>query len=193
MVMAPQWRFAAGPVLVRPRDVLHTRLFWYNSGTVYSLQTILSLRKLCKLTFLLQIEVIHRLIRFCTPSKISGSLRLSNSWMPYYLASLSIWNSLSSPCTNILSGAGESLTIWHHMILTIPWPAELWGLITHILVYGIAPGWWDDRKIITSLCCLYTFACWIFPTISAVHFLAFAILAITFRSKECVITEKGGE
>jgi len=31
----------------------------YDSGTVYSLQTILFLRKLCRLTFLLQIEVIH--------------------------------------------------------------------------------------------------------------------------------------
>jgi hypothetical protein len=60
----------------------------YDSGTVYSLQTILFLRKLCGLTFLLQIEVIHGLIRFCTHSKIS--LRLYNFWMPYDLASLSI-------------------------------------------------------------------------------------------------------
>jgi len=37
-----------------------------------------------------------------------------------------------------------------------------------------------------SLCYLSTFA-WIFPAISAVHFLAFAYLAITFWSKECVI------
>jgi len=48
----------------------------YDSGTVYSLQTILFLRKLCGLTFFLLIEVIHELIRFCTHSKIS--LRLSN-------------------------------------------------------------------------------------------------------------------
>ena len=40
---------------------------------------------------------------------------------------------------------------------------------------------------ITSLHCLFTFA-WIFPTISAVHFLAFAFLAITFWSKEYFIT-----
>ena len=40
---------------------------------------------------------------------------------------------------------------------------------------------------ITSLCYPSTSA-WIFPTISAVHFLAFAFLAITFRSKECGIT-----
>ena len=39
----------------------------------------------------------------------------------------------------------------------------------------------------TSLCYLSTFA-WIFPTFSAVNFLAFAFLAITFWSKECVIT-----
>ena len=37
------------------------------------------------------------------------------------------------------------------------------------------------------MCYLSTLA-WIFPTISAVHFLAFAFLAITFWSKECVIT-----
>ena len=45
-------------------------------GTVYSLQTILFLRKLCGLTYLLQIELIHGLIRFYTHSKIP--LRLSN-------------------------------------------------------------------------------------------------------------------
>ena len=39
---------------------------------------------------------------------------------------------------------------------------------------------------ITSLSCLSTFA-WMFPTFSAVHFLAFAFLAITFWSKECII------
>jgi len=44
------------------------------------------------------------------------------------------------------------------------------------------------EKDFISLCCLSTCA-WIFPTISAVHFLAFAFLvAITFRSKECVMT-----
>jgi hypothetical protein len=48
----------------------------YDSGTVYSLQTILFLRKLCGLTFSLQIEVIHGLARFCMHSMIS--LRLSN-------------------------------------------------------------------------------------------------------------------
>jgi hypothetical protein len=39
----------------------------YDSGTVYSLQTILFLRKLCRLAFLMQVEAIHGLIRFCTP------------------------------------------------------------------------------------------------------------------------------
>jgi len=43
------------------------------------------------------------------------------------------------------------------------------------------------EKEITSLYYLSTFA-WIFPTISAVHFLAFTFLTITFWSKECVIT-----
>jgi len=54
---------------------------------------------------------------------------------------------------------------------------NLWGL--HLA------GGMTGKKI--SLCYTSTFA-WIFPTISAVHFLAFAFLAITFWSKECVIT-----
>jgi len=54
----------------------------------------------------------------------------------------------------------------------------LWGLL-------LAGGMTENE--ITSLCYLSTFA-WIFPTISAVHFLAFASLAITFWSKGCVIT-----
>jgi len=58
----------------------------------------------------------------------------------------------------------------------------LWGLL-------LAGG--TTEKEITSLCYLSTFA-WIFPTFSAVHFLAFAFLAITFWSKECVITEIEG-
>ena len=57
---------------------------------------------------------------------------------------------------------------------------------THIGVsLGIVPGGMTEKDI-TSLC-LSTFA-WIFPTISAMYFLAFAFLAITFWSKECVIT-----
>jgi hypothetical protein len=43
------------------------------------------------------------------------------------------------------------------------------------------------EKEIISQCYLSIFA-WIFPAISAVHFLAFAFLAISFWSKECVIT-----
>jgi len=76
---------------------------------------------------------------------------------------------------------------FEHMIITIP--AELWGLITHMLVYLwelLLAGGMTEKEII-SLRYLSTFA-WIFPTISAVHFLAFAFLAITFWSKECVIT-----
>jgi len=107
--------------------------------------------------------------------------------MPYDLESPSIWNRSSSPSANISSGAGESLTIWHHMRLTIS--TELCGLTTHILVYlwGLLLVSGMTEKEITSLCYLSIFA-WIFPTILAVHFLAFAFLAITFWSKECVIT-----
>jgi hypothetical protein len=43
------------------------------------------------------------------------------------------------------------------------------------------------EKEIKSLCCLSTFA-WTFPATSAAHFLAFAFLATTFWSKECVMT-----
>ena len=88
---------------------------------------------------------------------------------------------------HISLGAGEILTFWHHMKLTIP--AELWGQITHILVYlwGILLDGGMTEKEIKSLCCLSTFA-WTFPATSAAHFLAFAFLATTFWSKECVMT-----
>ena len=97
---------------------------------------------------------------------------------------VSIWNSLSSLCVNISSGAGENLIIWHHMIITIP--TELWGLITHILVYllGLLLAGEMTEKEIISLCYLSTFA-WIFPTISAVHFLAFALLANFLVQRMC--------
>ena len=52
---------------------------------------------------------------------------------------------------------------------------------------GNTSGWWDDRKRNQKLCCLSTFA-WTFPATSAEHFLAFTFLAITFWSKECVMT-----
>ena len=101
----------------------------------------------------------------------------------------SSWSaSLAENSANVSLGDGESLTIWHHMIITIP--AELWGLITHILVYpwGLLLAGGMAEAETTSLCYLFTFAWGIFPTISAVHFLAFAFLAITFWSKECVMT-----
>ena len=147
----------------------------YDFGTVYSSNNPLLV---CGLTFLLQaIEVIHGLISFCTHSEVS--LHLSNFWLPYDLANLSIWNSSSSLCANVSSGAGENLIIWHHMIITIP--AELWGLITHISVYlwgKLLDGGMTEKEI-KSLCCLSTFA-WTFPATSAEHFLAFASLATTF-------------
>jgi hypothetical protein len=61
--------------------------------------------------------------------------------------------------------------------------------ITHTLVYlwGLFLAGGMTENDITSLCSISTFT-YIFPTISAVHFLAFAFLAITFWSKEWVIT-----
>jgi len=68
-------------------------------------------------------------------------------------------------------------------------PSRIMRNYPHILVYlwGLLLAGRMTEKEITSLCNLSTFA-WIFPTFSAVHFLASAFLAITFWSKECVIT-----
>ena len=88
---------------------------------------------------------------------------------------------------NISLGAWEILTIWHHIKLIIP--AELWRHIKHISVYlwgKLLDGGMTEKEI-KSLCCLPTFA-WTFPATWAVHFLAFAFLATTFWSKECVMT-----
>jgi len=92
------------------------------------------------------------------------------------------------PLHERIIGSWREPTVWHHIWLTIP--AELWGLITRNLVYrwGLLLAGGVTEKEIISLCYLSTFA-WIFLTISAVHFLAFAFLAITLWSKECrVIT-----
>jgi hypothetical protein len=84
------------------------------------------------------------LTRFCTHSKTS--LRLSKFWMPYDLASLSIWNSSSSLCANVSLGAGKSFDNLtphdnHHS------SRNMRTYHTHFGVpLGIAPGWWDDRK-----------------------------------------------
>ena len=118
----------------------------YDSGTVCSLQTILFLRNLCGLTFLLQIEMIHGVIRFCTHSKIS--LHLSNFECHAISRVYPSKTIQAFPArTRTSLEAGENLTIWHHKRLTIP--AELWGHITQ-MHFGaplrIVPGWWDDRK-----------------------------------------------
>jgi hypothetical protein len=63
-------------------------------------------------------------------------------------------------------------------------PAESWGLITHILVYLWGLLLAGGMTEITSLCYLSTLA-WIFPTISAVHFLAFALLANFLVQRMC--------
>ena len=60
------------------------------------------------------------------------------------------------------------------MYLNVPW--------------RIAPGWWGDIKRDHKPVSYLSTLVWIIPTISAVHFLAFAFLATTFWSKECVIT-----
>ena len=78
--------------------------------------------------------------RFTYISTIFGCHTISSDYQ-----SRTVWT--HSTWTYISLGAGEILTFWHHMKLTIP--AELWGHITHILVYlwGILlDGWWDDRK-----------------------------------------------
>jgi hypothetical protein len=94
--------------------------------SVCFLQTNLSLRKLHGLTFFLQTEVIHGLIRFCSRSKIS--LRLSSFWMrPYGLVSLPVWNSLSPLHTNVSLAAGENFVMWQHIRFIIS--AEWWGLL----------------------------------------------------------------
>ena len=81
---------------------------------------------------------------------------------------------------------------WHHRIITIP--AELWGLITHILVYLwglLLAGGMTEKKPQACVTYLSSLA-WIFPTISGMHFLAFTFLAIIFWSKKCAITEIEG-
>jgi len=157
----------------------------YDSEAVYSLQTILFLRKLCGLTFFLQTEVIHGLIRFCSRSK--NSLRLSNFWMPFDFASLSIWNSSSSLYANISLGAGEDLTFWHRHE-THPYQQNFEDL-PHTIWCTVGDCSWPvglQKK--KSKACVASIFTWIFPTISAVHFLALAFLAITFWFKECVRT-----
>jgi len=56
-----------------------------------------------------------------------------------------------------------------------------------VYLWGILLNGEMTEKEIKSLCCLSTFA-WTFPATSAANFLAFAFLATTFWSKECVMT-----
>jgi len=71
------------------------------------------------------------------------------------------------------------------------WLIALFGNLVSLTFGDCSLAGGMKEKEITSLCYLSTFA-WIFPTISALHFLAFAFLAITFWSKERVITGKEG-
>jgi len=105
-------------------------------------------------------------------------------------------------CHTILSDY-QSRTVWTHSTWTYHWGLERpWHFVTtcsspfqqnyedisHILVYlwGILLDGGMTEKEIKSLCCLSTFA-WTFPAASAEHFFAFAFLATTFWSKECVL------
>jgi len=56
-----------------------------------------------------------------------------------------------------------------------------------VYLWGILLDGGMTEKEIKSLCCLSTFA-WTFPATSAAYFFAFAFLATTFWSKECVMT-----
>ena len=118
--------------------------------------------------------------RFTYISTVFGCHTISSDYQ-----SRTVWT--HSTWTYHWAGAGEILTFWHHMKLTIP--AELWRHITHISVYlwGILLDGGMTDKETKSPCCLSTFA-WTFPATSAAHFLAFAFLATTFGSKECVMT-----
>ena len=158
----------------------------YNSGAVYPYKHPI-LKKSCKLTFLFANRVaIRGLIRFYVCSKIS--LRLSNFWMPHVARSREFINlkQFELPLRERIIGS------WRELDDLIPHDNHHSSRVmrtchTHFDVHlGTAPGWWDDRIRSISLCYLPTLA-WIFPTISAVHFLAFAFLAITFWSKECFI------
>jgi len=159
----------------------------YVSGTVYSLQTILFLRNLCRLTFLLQIanrsdtwtyQVLHALQDFPTPQQFLNAIR-SREAIKIKQFELTLREGIIGSWREL-----DNLTPHdnHHL-------AELWRLITHILVnlWGLLLAGGMTEKEITSLCYLSIFA-WIFSTFPAVHFLAFAFLVITFWSKESVMT-----
>ena len=161
-----------------------------HSGTVYSLQTTLFLRKLCGLIYFLQTEgihwtyqVLHALQDLPTSHQFLDAIRSRQT--------INLGQFELTLREHIIGG-------WRDLDILTPRDNHHSSRImrtyhTHFGVpLGIAPGWWDDRKEITSLCYRWSTFAWIFPPISAVHFLAFAFLAITFWSKECVITGIGG-
>jgi len=115
-----------------------------SSGTVYSLQTILFLRKLCRLTFLLQIEAIHGLIRFCTHSDFPTSQQFLNA-----IRSTEAINLKQFEITlreRIILGS------WRELDNLTPYETHQSSRIMRTYhkhfgePLGIAPGWWDDRK-----------------------------------------------
>jgi len=67
-------------------------------------------------------QVLHALQEFLASQQFLNAIQSSQS------INLKQFNSLNSLCADISLGAGESLTNWHHMRLTIP--ADLWELPT---------------------------------------------------------------
>jgi hypothetical protein len=120
----------------------------YNSGTVYSLQIILFLRKLCGLTFLLQIKVIHGLIRQVmhalfhdvpASQQFLNAIRFANQFdLTLREHIIGSWRELDnlSPHDNHHS---SRIMRTYHTHFGIP-------LCTFGVPLGIAPGWWDERK-----------------------------------------------
>jgi len=137
----------------------------YDSVTVYCLQAILFLRKLCGLT---------------SSCKQKWFMDLSGSAVAWRIPCVSA----TFGCHSISQVHHQSETILAHSTRTYHWglerawqfgttwdlPAGLWGCTTHSLVYlwGLLLAGGMTEKEITSLCCLSTFV-WIFPTISAVQ------------------------
>ena len=118
--------------------------YWFrcNSGTVYSLQTILFLRKLCGLNSLLQIEVIHGIIcsartpnfpasqHFLDARRSRKSTNLKQCELTLREHIIGGWRELDNlaPPETPIQQSYEDLS--HRFGVPL----------------GIVPGWWDDRK-----------------------------------------------
>jgi hypothetical protein len=121
-----------------------------HSGTVYSLQTTLFLRKLCGLIYFLQTEgihwtyqVLHALQDLPTSHQFLDAIRSRQT--------INLGQFELTLREHIIGG-------WRDLDILTPRDNHHSSRImrtyhTHFGVpLGIAPGWWDDRKEITSLC-----------------------------------------